>query len=137
VNTVHRSRVAWIAVVAVVLLIAAACGGGDGDRVGDGDGDDADASEVVIELVAFKPEQLDVSAGTTVTWRNRDPGSHTVTAGVVTQGAAGVTPEPDGTFNSGELAEGDSFELRFGEPGTYRYFCSLHPATMRGEIRVA
>jgi len=122
------------AVALVLLATTAACGGGGG-------GDDADAgasrSEVVIELVAFDPERLEVEAGATVTWENRDPGVHTVTSGTVEQGGAGVTPKPDGRFDSEGLAQGDSFEQTFAEPGTHRYFCSVHPATMRGEIRVS
>ena len=89
-----------------------------------------------MELVAFKPSELDVPAGTTVTWTQKDPGAHTVTSGVVEPGAAGVTTRPDSTFDSGEIASGKSFAFTFDEPGTYPYFCALHPATMRGEIRV-
>lgn len=89
-----------------------------------------------MELVAFKPERLEVKAGSTVTWQQRDPGAHTVTSGTVEQGGAGVTPQPDDLFDSGNLSTDESFEHTFDEPGTYQYFCSLHPATMRGEIRV-
>jgi plastocyanin len=128
-----RHRKIWkVSLLAIPLAMTAACGGGDGD----GDEAAASPSEVVIQLVAFKPEQLEVAAGTTVTWTNRDPGAHTVTSGSVEQGGAGVTQQPDGTFDSGEIAKGDSFEQTFDEPGSYEYFCSLHPATMRGEIRV-
>jgi plastocyanin len=115
-----------------LAVVAAACGGSDGD--------DRDATarppQVVMELVAFEPEQLAVPAGTTVRWRNRDVGAHTVTSGAVEQGGAGVTEQPDGAFDSGELSKGDSFEQTFDAAGTYQYFCSIHPATMRGEIRV-
>jgi plastocyanin len=121
-----------VTLLAIPLAMAAACGGADG---GEGQAA-ASSSEVVIQLVAFKPDQLEVTAGTTVTWTNRDPGAHTVTSGTVEQGGSGVTQEPDGTFDSGEIGEGDSFAQTFDEPGTYQYFCSLHPATMRGEIRV-
>ncbi len=89
-----------------------------------------------MELVAFKPAQLEVPAGTTVTWQQRDRGDHTVTSGTVEQAAGGVTQQPDGLFDSGPVATGDTFSHTFDEPGTYPYFCALHPATMRGEIRV-
>lgn len=121
-----------VSLLAIPLAMTAACGDGDGND----DEATASPSEVVIQLVAFKPEQLEVATGTTVTWTNRDPGEHTVTSGSVELGGAGVTQEPDGTFDSGEIAKGDSFEQTFDERGTYQYFCSLHPATMRGEIRV-
>jgi plastocyanin len=90
-----------------------------------------------MKLVAFAPDRLEVKVGATVTWQQRDPGAHTVTSGTVEQGGAGVTAEPDELFDSGSLSTDDSFEHTFDEPGTYPYFCSLHPATMRGEIRVA
>jgi plastocyanin len=124
-----RARVG-VAVAAVALL--GTCGGSD-----DGGNSDTTApAEVVMELVAFKPERLEVEAGTTVIWQQRDAGAHTVTSGTVEQGAAGVTPQPDDVFDSGQLATGETFEHTLDEPGTYPYFCSLHPATMRGEIRV-
>lgn len=89
-----------------------------------------------MELVAFMPERLEVKAGTTVTWEQHDPGTHTVTSGTVEQGAAGVTPMPDDLFDSGRVPTDDSFQHTFDQPGTYPYFCSLHPATMRGEVHV-
>ena len=120
----------------LALSFVAACGDTEPDSGGSAEEGGDPAAEVVMELVAFTPDELEVDAGATVTWRNRDVGAHTVTAGTVEQEAAGVTPEPDGTFDSGELAKGDAFEQTFDEPGTYTYFCALHPATMRGEIRV-
>ncbi len=44
---------------------------------------------------------------------------------------------PDGTFDSGSIATGKTFEFTFDQAGTYTYFCHIHPATMRGEVRVA
>jgi plastocyanin len=93
-------------------------------------------SDVQLELIAFKPAKLEVAAGTTVTWNQNDPGSHTVTSGTVEQGSGSVTGAPDGTFSSGELKTDETFEFAFAEPGVYPYFCEIHPATMRGEITV-
>ena len=91
----------------------------------------------MIDLVAFKPDALTVDAGSTVTWRQNDAGAHTITSGTVTQGGAGVTPNPDGRFDSGSVEPGSTFTFTFAEIGTFPYFCALHPATMRGEIRVS
>lgn len=93
-------------------------------------------NEVTMRLIAFSPAALSVPAGTTVTWRQTDAGFHTVTSGGVAQGSAGVTAEPDGTFDSGRIAKGDTFEFTFQDPGTYPYYCAIHPATMRAEIAV-
>jgi len=128
---VPSSRNRCIAAALVLTIGAAACSGDD-----DATNKTAGRS-VTIELVAFSPEALAVDAGTTVTWTNEDPGPHTVTSGAVEQGTSGVTASPDGAFDSGDIAGGASFEHTFDEPGTYEYFCALHPATMRGVIDVA
>ena len=75
-------------------------------------------------------------AGTTVTWKQTDAGTHTVTSGTVTQGAGDVTTAPDGKFDSGNIATGATFEFTFDEAGTFPYFCAVHPATMRGDVQV-
>jgi plastocyanin len=89
-----------------------------------------------MELIQFKPETIGVSVGEPITWIQRDPGFHTVTSGLVEQGAGGVTPKPDGRFNSGELETNKEFTFTFYQTGIFPYFCSIHPATMRGEVRV-
>jgi plastocyanin len=93
-------------------------------------------SVVRIKLIAFNPAALEVPAGTTVTWRQGDPGSHTVTSGTVEPGTGGVSVTPDDTFGSGELTTDEAFDFTFAERGTYPYYCEIHPATMRGEITV-
>ena len=55
-----------------------------------------------------------LKAGTTVTWKNEDDIPHTV---VSTTKA----------FRSKALDTDDSFSFTFTTPGTYEYFCSLHP----------
>jgi plastocyanin len=133
-----------MASAAVAVALLAACGGDDGDN----DATNSTASqatettnkaggnEVTMRLIAFRPANLTVAPATTVTWRQTDAGSHTVTSGTVEQGGAGVTERPDGRFDSGELGTDETFEFTFAEPGTYQYFCSIHPATMRGEVQV-
>lgn len=119
--------------IAALAVVGGACGGGDAA----GRGQPArSADSVTMRLIAFRPGALTVDAGTTVTWRQTDPGAHTVTSGVVEQGTAGVIEHPDGRFDSGDIATGETFAFTFDEPGTFPYFCALHPATMRGEIRV-
>lgn len=121
--------------VASAVGILAACGD-DGNGSSAPSESSSASNTVTMRLIAFKPGDLTVSAGDTVTWKQTDAGAHTVTSGTVAQGGAGVTEEPDGTFDSGEIAKGKTFEFTFDEPGTYPYFCTIHPATMRGEVRV-
>ncbi len=134
----HRGVAAALAVVTLALL--GACGGASGGNAraeapAPSDGAAPD-NTVTMELIRYRPEVLDITAGTTVTWLQKDAGVHTVTSGLVEQGGGGVTKVPDGRFDSGEIATGKTFSFTFDQPGTYRYFCSVHPATMRGEVQV-
>ncbi len=128
----RRTRLLASLAVAVAGLGVAACGSSSGS----GAGARGSGHDVEMKLVAYRPDHLTVAPGTKVTWTQRDPGVHTVTAGTVAQEAAGVSPKADGTYDSGELATGRSFTHTFSKPGTYRYFCRIHPATMRGTVTV-
>jgi plastocyanin len=71
---------------------------------------------VTIANFAFSPTPLTVAPGTKVTWSNTDDEPHTVTSA-------------DGgkTFKSPALDTDDKFSFIFDKPGTYKYFCSIHP----------
>ena len=80
-----------------------------------------------VQLFQFQPGAVVVSAGTTVTWTNRDDIEHTVSSG-----------DPEHRTDRFDLrlsGRGASTTVRFSEPGVYQYFCDRHPS-MRGEIRV-
>lgn len=72
-------------------------------------------NQVVIDSFAFAPATLTVAPGTQVVWINHDDEPHTVTSA-------------DGgrTFKSPALGTDDKFTFTFAEPGTYKYFCSIH-----------
>ena len=72
------------------------------------------AARVSIGHFAFEPAQLSVKAGTTVTWVNHDEEAHTVTA-------------LDRSYASAGLEQEEAYSHRFATPGTYTYFCALHP----------
>ena len=74
----------------------------------------------------YTPYSLQVNVGDTVSWSNQDTAAHTVTAGTAVDG-------PSGVFDSGLFISGSTFEFTFNEPGTYPYFCIVHP-WMKGEI---
>ena len=80
------------------------------------------ANQVMVENFSFQPSTLTVKAGTTVTWVNHDDEPHTVN-------------ENNKTFKSGTLDTDGKFSYKFTSPGTYSYFCSLHPR-MTGQIIV-
>jgi plastocyanin len=79
---------------------------------------------VAIKNYAFSPSSLTIAVGDTVTWTNEDTAPHTVT---VTSGPV--------TFNSGNLAKGQSFSYTFTVAGTYSYYCAVHP-DMVGQVVV-
>jgi plastocyanin len=80
----------------------------------------AATASVAITAFAYAPSDLRVTAGTEVTWTNRDPASHTATG--------------DG-FDTGRLATGAAGSHRFDRPGTFTYLCTVHPA-MTGRVVV-
>lgn len=79
-------------------------------------------AEVKIDNFSFGPETLTVTAGTTVTWTNRDDIPHTVVSN-------------DGVFKSKVRDTDEKFSYTFTKAGTYPYFCSVHPK-MTGKIVV-
>jgi plastocyanin len=82
------------------------------------------ANNVSIQITGFKfaPADVEVSVGTTVTWVNNDPVSHTVTF-------------DNGEFDTGSFPHGDNRSYTFSSLGKYTYHCSIHPS-MKGNITV-
>src|SRR5229473_699092 len=78
--------------------------------------------EVKIDNFSFGPASLTIAAGTTVTWINRDDIPHTVVS-------------EDKLFKSRVLDTDEKFSFTFAKPGTFGYFCSLHPK-MIGKVVV-
>ncbi|HKW30618.1 MAG TPA: cupredoxin family copper-binding protein [Verrucomicrobiae bacterium] len=86
------------------------------------DGSGTNSVEVKIDNFNFAPPAVTVSAGTKVTWVNKDDVPHTVTS--------------DGKlFGSRALDTDDKFSFTFQTPGTYPYYCSVHPK-MTGKVVV-
>ncbi len=86
----------------------------------------------------YDPERLTISAGDTVVWKNDDTEPHTVTSGSGAGIASVQTNEkgtPDGIFDSDFFAPGESWSYTFYTPGTYSYFCVIHP-WMEGVVTV-
>ena len=102
-----------LALGAIMLLVAVAIAGSS-VRAAD--------TEVKIDNFTFNPQQITVKAGTTVTWVNHDDIPHTATS-------------KTGVFKSKALDTDDKFSFTFATPGSYPYFCALHPH-MTGSIVV-
>jgi plastocyanin len=70
----------------------------------------------------FSPRDLTVTAGTAITWTNRD-------------GAIHDAADRAGTWGTGFLSQGESASVTFESPGTYEYECTVHP-NMIGTLAV-
>lgn len=82
----------------------------------------ADPQTVIIDNFAFKPGSITVAPGTHVVFRNQDDLPHTVVV-------------PDMQVKSPMMDTDGTFEATFDKPGTYKYFCGVHPM-MTGEVVV-
>jgi Icc protein len=82
----------------------------------------AGAQDVVVDNFSFAPATASVAVGATITWTNRDDVPHNI-----------VSTEQK--FKSPVLDTDERFVHRFDAPGTYTYFCSIHPK-MTGQIVV-
>jgi plastocyanin len=74
------------------------------------------AQVITIDNFTYNPRRLTIPAGTKVTWINKDDVPHTVTS----------TVKPR-KFQSPTLDTDDRFSHVFTAPGTYKYFCAVHP----------
>jgi plastocyanin len=83
--------------------------GGTGGTSGPG------ANEVFIQGIAFNPATITVAAGTTITWTNKDPITHTVTS-------------DSKLWDSGSVGPNGTFSFTFATAGTFPYHCNVHPS---------
>ena len=109
-------RIAAIALTSTLLI------GGSANLTAQAEEAKLPTAEVKIDNFSFGPVLLTVALGTTVTWTNRDDIPHTIIA-------------DDKTFKSKALDTDETFSYTFDKPGTYAYFCSIHPH-MTGKVVV-
>ncbi len=115
-------KIFWIAMVAIFMAglgllgrfpeIARAASGAN----------PASGTEVKIDNFSFAPNTITVPVGTEIRWINRDDIPHTVVS-------------DDKSFKSKALDTDEQFTYTFTKPGTYKYFCSIHPK-MTAEVVV-
>ena len=126
-----------VAAAAVLVALLSACGDSGGsdaaprssstttEATTSGSSRSPGGDEVSIEGFAFDPDDLEVEAGTTVTFTNADPDEHTATA----------DDDAPTAFDTGDIESDGTAEVTFDEPGDYSYHCSIHEY-MKGTIRV-
>ncbi len=78
--------------------------------------------QLTISNFAFSPADVVVSPGTKLVWTNEDSDPHTVES-------------TKNIWTSEALDTGDHFTRVFGKPGTFTYYCSIHPF-MHGTVTV-
>jgi plastocyanin len=74
----------------------------------------AKSHTVTIEGLQFSPATLEVHAGDTVVWKNKDPFPHNVTA-------------QNKAFHSPDVGGGHSWTFKARHKGVFPYVCTLHP----------
>jgi plastocyanin len=120
--------------ISLLALAVAGCGGDEEAGTGtspagseaSGGGSAEAKAKVGIEDFKFVPQAVKVKAGGTVTFANADTAKHN----------AQTDNDADGAFNTGDLLQGDSKAVTFGEPGTYDYYCVYH-RFMTGTVEVS
>lgn len=78
------------------------------------------ANAISIQNFAFNPSVTTIKKGTTITWTNNDSAPHQIKSA---------------SFNSSQLAKGQSFSFSFNDVGSFDYSCAIHPS-MAGKIIV-
>lgn len=126
----HRARPSLVAVFLAVFLavlvamFAAACGGGDSPEKEGAPaqrGDGGAGARVSMKGLEFKPAELDVVVGETVTW-------------VFDDGSTSHNVVGDGLDSP--LKRSGTYRYTFEEPGTYEYRCTIH-RDMKGRVVVS
>lgn len=77
---------------------------------------------VIIEAMKFSPDVIEVNAGDTIVWTNKDAFPHAVTA-------------ENHSFDSKDIGSGCSWKFKATARGVFPYICSFHP-TMKGKLVV-
>lgn len=134
--------------MAVVALAVGACGDDDGTGAAtptdaessgtsaettaaadDGADESVPANGEVVEVLTldnnFRPEELEIVAGTAVRWDNGGRNDHNIVP---------VDDTQDWGVDIADFAPGDVYEHVFTTPGTYAYYCTLHGTAEAGMV---
>ena len=129
-NVVLRSGGRWsLVALGLAALVSPACGSGGSDKgeaknAKGGEVKPATGTTVNIANLAFAPKDIEVRAGSKVTWMNQDDAPHNI------QDTSELK-----TPISADLKKGEGFSITYSKPGSYPYVCGLHPF-MTGTVNV-
>jgi plastocyanin len=109
-------RIKWMFGSAAILAAAFALTVGIRPNMAATPGDKpASSAEVKIDNFSFGPTSITVPTGTTITWTNNDDVPHVISS------------DDNKMFKSKALDTDDHFSFTFTKPGTYNYYCAIHP----------
>jgi plastocyanin len=117
--TPRNKKIALLCAISFLNLSVFALGG----EMKDVDSTTGKQNKIEIKDFAFNPQTITVKSGEKITWINRDEEPHTI-----------VSVEKQ-FKKSSALDTDQEFAITAGLPGTYTYFCSVHPK-MTGTIVV-
>lgn len=107
-STIKKQLVLLALAIPCILLAAAIT------RAATDSKQSARETRIEIKDFSFQPKLVTVPVGARVVWVNKDEEPHTIVS-------------TDKTFLSKALDTDDTFAFTFNKPGTYEYFCSVHP----------
>jgi plastocyanin len=112
----------WILGIATLTFLIAAAAGRSTSGTAAAAQKPANETTIKIDNFTFSPGTLTVHVGDAVHWTNHDDIPHNVVS-------------EDKSFKSKTLDTDENFSFTFTKPGTYSYYCSIHPR-MTGKIVV-
>ena len=116
-----KNLISGLTGILLCFAILFACNKDSSNNVSGGSGGN-NSNTVTMKNMVFSNPNLQVSAGTQVTWVNDDNMNHTVTA-------------DNNSFDSGIIQPGGTFTHTFTITGSYNYHCQLHTG-MTGKVIV-
>jgi plastocyanin len=109
-------RIIWILGLAAIAATAVAFTAGTKTiRAENTSNNPASSAAIKIDNFSFGPAAITVPVGSTVTWTNNDDVPHVVSS------------DDNKLFKSKALDTDDHFSFTFTKPGTYNYYCAIHP----------
>ncbi len=108
-------QIRWILGLAATVITALTLTAGIRPILAVSPGDiPAGGAAIKIDNFSFGPAEVTIAAGTTITWTNHDDVPH-------------IVASDDKLFKSKPLDTDDHFSFTLTKPGTYMYYCSIHP----------
>jgi plastocyanin len=124
-----RRMLIGLALVIAPAVLLVACGDENGDATARpaAAAPSAAVRTISIHDFLYTPATVTVAAGSRLEFVNEDDAPHTATSG--------TTPSADGVFDTGTLTKGRRRSVKLTRPGTFAYYCEIHPF-MKGTVIV-